>query len=62
MSGAGRTGQGDAPLDLNLNQTVTLASIVEKETGQAGERPLIASVFYNRLKQGMALQSDPTVI
>jgi UPF0755 protein len=47
---------------LTEKQLVTLASIVEKETGNPAERPIVASVYENRLRIGMALQCDPTVI
>jgi len=47
---------------LSLHEVVTLASIVEKETGAPDERPLIASVFANRMARRMRLESDPTTI
>lgn len=49
-------------LKLDRHQLVTLASIIEKETGQLTEMPLISSVFHNRLRRGIPLQTDPSVI
>jgi UPF0755 protein len=53
--------QGRSP-KLTAYELVTLASMVEEETGVGVERKLVASVFYNRLNKGMLLQCDPTVI
>lgn len=49
-------------LGLTFHEVITLASLIEKETGLPNERPLISSVFHNRLKRKMLLQTDPTVI
>jgi UPF0755 protein len=52
----------EAGLTGNFHQVVTMASIVEKETGAPEERPIVASVFYNRIARNMVLATDPAVI
>ena len=49
-------------LNADIEQTVTLASIIEKETAVPEERPLVASVYYNRMQEKLPLQADPSVI
>ncbi len=49
-------------LGLDRHELLTLASIIQKEAGNVMEMPLISAVFHNRLKRGIALQADPTVI
>jgi UPF0755 protein len=49
-------------LKMTIHEVLTLASVIEKETGAGGERPEISAVFHNRLKKHIPLQSDPTVI
>jgi peptidoglycan lytic transglycosylase G len=51
-----------AEIGLSLRDVVTLASLIEEETGLAEERPLVSAVFHNRLKIGMKLDCDPTVV
>jgi len=54
--------QGAAAQGLTMRQVVTLASLIEKETAKAEERPLVAAVYRNRMKIGMPMQADPTVV
>lgn len=54
--------QASGALGGSVNETVTKASMVEKETAVADERPIVASVYENRLRKGMALDCDPTTI
>jgi UPF0755 protein len=52
----------DHPAGMTIRQVVTLASLVEKETAQGSERPIVSAVYRNRIKIGMGMQADPTVV
>jgi UPF0755 protein len=54
--------QSSLPRGVPVNDIVTLASLVEKETAVAAERPIVSSVYTNRLARGMSLDCDPTTI
>ncbi len=56
------SGQAAKGHDQDVQKTVTMASIIEKETAVPEERPVVASVYYNRLERNIALQADPSVI
>ncbi len=63
--GVGHDTNGDPtglPSGMSLEQVVTMASLVERETPSQGERPIVAGVFYNRLARRLPLQCDPTVL
>ena len=61
LAGLWEKRQGELPLR-SVEEAITFASIVEKETGKPEERDRVSAVFHNRLKKGMRLQSDPTII
>src|SRR5271169_1988147 len=65
LPGIGHDSNGEAtglPVGMSLEQVVTMASLVERETPSQQERPIVAGVFYNRLARRLPLQCDPTVL